>query len=168
MGKRGPAPEPTALRLLKGNSSHRALPPDEPKPQLGRPPMPRWLMPEAKRHWRMVMPQLESTRVLTIEDGGALAALCESWARWQRAELVLIAKGDTYEALKYVDKEGVAYTVEKPRAEVKVAKDEKTAYLRWCQEFGRTPSARTRVRTAVVGGGQGNDQLLNRGSGGRG
>lgn len=166
MGRRGPPPEPTQLRVLKGNSAHRPLPKDEPQPKIGRPRMPQWLMPEAKRHWRLVVPQLEATRVLTVEDGSALAAMCESWARWQRAELELIEKGDSYDALSYVDKEGIAYTVEKPRVAVKVAKDEKTAYLRWCQEFGRTPSARTRVRTAVVSGDKGDDELLNR-SGGR-
>lgn len=155
------------LRLLKGNSSHRPLPVNEPKPKRGRPPMPSWILPEAKRHWRVVVPQLELTRVLTIEDGGALAALVMSWARWQAAEIELMTKGNTYDALSYVDKEGIAFTVEKARPEVKIAKDEKTAYLRWCQEFGRTPSARTRVRTATPGGNGNDDELLNGRRGGR-
>ena len=38
MGRRGPPPQPTALRELAGNPSHRPLPLGEPKPATEAPP----------------------------------------------------------------------------------------------------------------------------------
>ena len=44
MGARGPAPEPTALKILAGNPGKRKLPENEPQPQ-GTPICPAWLSP---------------------------------------------------------------------------------------------------------------------------
>ncbi len=37
MGQRGPAPKPTALRILEGNPGKRPLNASEPRPRAGRP-----------------------------------------------------------------------------------------------------------------------------------
>ena len=86
MGKRGPKPEPTKLRILKGNPGKRPLNDREPKVSGKMPSPPIWLMPEAKREWRRVGPWLYSQGLLSAEYRAAFAAYCQSWARWVEAE----------------------------------------------------------------------------------
>lgn len=86
MGKRGPAPKPTALRVLSGNASHRPLPAAEPKPQPVAPKCPSWLLPEAKKLYKRLAAQLEPLGLLTEVDGPALAGYCQAYARWREAE----------------------------------------------------------------------------------
>ena len=54
MGRRGPPPKPTRIRLLQGNPSKRPINKREPKPPDGSPRCPAWLSPEAKRTWAPV------------------------------------------------------------------------------------------------------------------
>jgi P27 family predicted phage terminase small subunit len=161
MGRRGRIPKPRALRVLEGRRQHRALPIDTPQPRAGRPRCPRWLTADAKAYWRAVVPELERLRVLTVVDGGALAALCMSWARWQAAERFIAEHGERYEALQYVDDRGVAHTKIATRPEVYIAKDQKAALNRWSLEFGLTPAARMRVKVQPYGGAAAPDPDLN-------
>jgi hypothetical protein len=49
VGKRGPAPKPTELRILEGNPSRRPLPTNEPQYPSGLPTKPKRMSPGAKR-----------------------------------------------------------------------------------------------------------------------
>jgi hypothetical protein len=51
MGRRGPRPEPSSLKLLKGNPGKRPLNEREPKPPAGAPEAPAHLDEEARREW---------------------------------------------------------------------------------------------------------------------
>lgn len=88
MGRRGPMPKPTALRVLEGRVQHRALPKGEPKPRIGPPPCPADLDPEAKAEWKVIVDEWmrSAPKLLTRVDGGVLAQYCQCKARWMQAE----------------------------------------------------------------------------------
>lgn len=136
MGRRGPAPKPTVLRLIEGNPGKRPINRNEPKPPPERPTCPRWLSPEAKREWRRVAPELEKLGLLTRVDRAALAAYCQAYARWRQAEEVLQREG-----LTFATESGYLM----PRPEVKVAEKAMQIIRAFCIEFGLTPSARARM-----------------------
>src|SRR5205807_7459629 len=83
VGRRGPQPKPTALRILEGNPSHRPLPANEPQPRVGPPACPAWLYPQAKRHSQLIVKEwaLAAPRLLTRVDGGVLAGYCQALPR---------------------------------------------------------------------------------------
>ena len=145
MGQRGPAPMPTEVLKLRGSTlvtkRRKRL---EAKGPSGNPRCPQWLDPDAKAMWRQLVPQLETMRVLTRVDGNALARYCRLWSRWRKAEAFLDQHGEVY-PLK--DEGGrVKYLQQWPQ----VAIAGKLAHLltRLEQEFGMTPSARTRIQVA--------------------
>lgn len=152
MGRRGPPPKPTALRVLGGNASKRPLPQNEPKPKPGTPPCPRWLLPEGKREFRRIVRELKPIpRLLTRLDGSALAAACQSWARYREAEDFLAKQGMTY--VVKGDDGSPRYVAQFPQ--VSISRQSLYLYLRFCQEFGLTPAARARM--AVPTGGASDD-----------
>jgi phage terminase small subunit len=121
MGRRGPAPKPTKLVVLEGNPGKRPLPKNEPKPSPCIPNCPAWLLDDAKALWKTLAPELDRISLFTTVDGVAFAVLCQTFARWKQADQAGSEHGDRL-AVKYV-------------AQVKAL----------CQEFGLTPSARTRI-----------------------
>lgn len=118
MAGRGPSPEPTALRKLKGNPSGRPLPADEPAVATAVPEMPRGMSPAARREWRRVTPLLDEAGLIAKLDAGVLAGYCEAWS-------IFIEADDEHLDRKL-----------KAGAELR----------RYGQEFGLSPSARTRIR----------------------
>lgn len=144
MGRRGPRPEPTALKLLKGNPGQRPINDAEPKPQPVAPKCPRWLSKSAKREWRRLAKELEPLGLLTVIDGMALATLCEEYATYVWAQGVLAENGHTHE---YTNKAGEPNTVARP--EVAIAHRALTNIKTLCAEFGLTPSARSRMRVEL-------------------
>lgn len=74
-----PKPKPRALKVIKGERSDR-IPDPLPAP-IGELTRPGWLLPEAKREWNRLVPQLERWG-LAIVDRAALAELCQEWARY--------------------------------------------------------------------------------------
>lgn len=85
----GPAPMPAPLKLLAGNPGHRPIP-AEVKPKAGLPSCPVFLLPEARREWRRLGPELDRLGLMTMADRSSFAAYCQAWARWVEAE-----KGDS-------------------------------------------------------------------------
>ncbi len=77
MGKRGPQPKPTALRVLQGNPSHKKkTTAEEPKPRPLAPEPPVWLNKEAIAVWNDLAPKLEPLGLLTEVDLLDFANLC--------------------------------------------------------------------------------------------
>lgn len=77
MGRRGPAPKPTAVRRVEGNRSHRALPVNEPQYAVGIPDRPAAMSAGARRIWDQLVIEMAPTGVLRTVDALALAQLCE-------------------------------------------------------------------------------------------
>ena len=101
----------------------------------GTPNCPGFLSPEGKTEWRRVVKQLELAGVLQLTDRALLAAYCEAWADFV----------ETRKAIDALPEEG--------RVEVSIANKLSQAkdravdrLLRLAQQFGFSPSARTRVK----------------------
>jgi phage terminase small subunit len=79
MGNRnsGRRPQPTALKLLRGNPGKRPLNPDEPTPPPGDVVKPTTLSTAAAEVWDRLAPMAIAMRTLTAADGTAFAMLCE-------------------------------------------------------------------------------------------
>ncbi|MCC7369681.1 MAG: phage terminase small subunit P27 family [Chloroflexi bacterium] len=136
MAGRGPAPKPTKLKVLAGNPGHEKLNRTEPKPRPVAPKCPTWLDLEAKREWRRVAPELERLGLLTVVDMAALAGYCQSYSTWRTASRALAEHGLTYEA---------ANGNIRQRPEATIANKALAEVRQFCQEFGLTPSARSRM-----------------------
>lgn len=88
MGKRGPAPKATNLKILEGNPSKRPLNNDEPQPEQGA-VCPTWLSKKAKKEWHRLAPILESCGILTRADEDTLAAYCDALVNFKRCTKLL-------------------------------------------------------------------------------
>lgn len=143
MGARGPAPKPTALKVLDGNAGHRPINRNEPRPRPIAPRCPSWLLPEAKREWKRIAPILERLGLLTEIDGTALVGYCQSYARWRQCQEVLSKEGLTF-------KTESGYTAARP--EVAIGNRALIEVRAFCAQFGMTPSARARMQLYEAGG----------------
>ena len=143
MGLRGPAPRPTALRILDGNPSKEPINLAEPKPRVTRMRCPSWLMPEAKKEWRRIVPELRRLKLLTMVDRSGLMGYCQSFARWKQAEEVLTTEGLIFKS------ETTGYVQQRP--EVSISQKQLALMRAFLHEFGLTPSARTRLVAPATG-----------------
>jgi len=142
MGSRGPAPKPTAVRILEGNPSKRPLPANEPLPFPGEPDMPSHLTREARKEWKRLVPILLSMRVLTAADGIALGNLCQAYS------LLVQAHKSMHQASKaggsgLLMKTPSGYVQQSPLIGIINAQVE--IITRISREFGLTPSSRIRL-----------------------
>lgn len=140
MGKRGPAPKPTAVKVLHGTFRADRANPNEPKPEISAPDCPAWLGPIAAEEWRRVVPELEKLGLLAKVDRAALAAYCDAWGVWQRAAEIVEREGLTVD---YETKTGGLYVQQ--RAEVSIAERARKDCVVFAREFGLSPSSRTKV-----------------------
>ena len=93
MGKRGPAPMPTPLKLLRGETRSSRLNRDAPKPRGDKPVMPSDMTDAAKRVWRRQMAGMGELGVLTSVDRDSLRAYCEAVSRYETAASLLEQSG---------------------------------------------------------------------------
>lgn len=135
----GRKPVPTTLKEMRGNPGHRPINTEEPRPTQEVPLCPDHLDAEAKTEWEWIAPHLLACGVLTVIDKAGLAAYCQSYSRWARAERMLAQSG---EVLKRPD--GRLY----PNPYLAVAKAAIHKMHALLHEFGMTPAARTRIRAA--------------------
>jgi len=125
---RGRKPEPTALKLLRGNTGHRPMPDPEkePKPDPTCPKCPTWLNKVAKAKWKEIVPQLHKMGVVTRIDRDILTLYCETWSQLREA------------TDRRADKEvGFAWQAECRHLKAQIHK--------YKAELGMTPSSRTRL-----------------------
>lgn len=135
MATRGRKPKPTALKVLEGNSGKRPLNTVEPKPT-GVPECPDWLEDEAKAEWERVGTILENMGMLTSVDTTAFAGYCQAYARWREAEEFLTQHGSIVRTPN-------GYLQQVPQ--VSIAQTNLKIVLKFCEQFGLTPSSRSRI-----------------------
>ena len=141
MGRRGPAPEPTALKLLKGNPGRCPLNEREPTPAAGVPAIPPGLVLDevAQRQWDELSRILSNMRILTEADGLVLAALCQIYSRWVEASKQLQQGGLTVQVGK------IGRQQQNPLVGiVNTCISQMSAMGR---ELGLSPSSRTNIQT---------------------
>lgn len=137
MGRRGPAPKPTALKRLQGNPGKRALNDSEPRPATTMPRCPSHLTGEAKAEWRRVARVLHESGLLTQVDRAALAIYCQAWARWVKAEAQVARHGE-------VVKSAAGNVMQNPY--LSIANRAMKQMQSMARELGMTPSARSQIR----------------------
>jgi P27 family predicted phage terminase small subunit len=131
MGRRGPQPQPTALKLERGNPGHRPLNQDEPQLAAPASKVPVGLKGRAKAEWSRLVDELISKGVLTVGDMHAFEEYC-----------TLVGEVDSYEKLiRKVGREtahrlGYANYLLKLRTQLR----QQAAHL------GLTPSSRSGVK----------------------
>lgn len=132
----GRRPKPTAVRRMEGNRGKRAWNHDEPQPPDGIPRCPAHLAPGARTEWRRVARSLHAMGVLTLIDRAALAAYCQTYAKWVEAEQKL---KETPPLLKTPS----GYVQQSPW--VAIANKQLELMGRYMTELGMTPASRSRV-----------------------
>jgi P27 family predicted phage terminase small subunit len=135
MGKRGPAPAPTRLKLLKGTEPRR-INTDEPRPLPGPAERPGWLSKRAAEEWDRVEPHLRAMGTLTDADTTALAVYCEAVARWRGLAEVVANSPPVITRDKVLVKNPAYSQIRDAAIEVRM----------YAREFGLTPSARAGIR----------------------
>lgn len=134
----GRKPQPTALKLLRGNPGKGPINREEPAFSVRLPAPPAELTARAKNIWRRDGKQLLEAGVFTRIDIAAFAAFCVSYARWLDCQRELTRAGSVI----YKDASG-NYAL---HPLLKVARDAQAEFLRVASEFGMTPAMRTRIR----------------------
>lgn len=132
----GRKPKPTAIKELEGNPGKRELNNNEPKPLKKAPSCPKWLDDEAKKEWKRLSKQMEQLGILTEVDMTAFAGYCQAYARWKEAEEFVSKHGA-------IVKTPSGYWQQVPQ--VAIAQKYLGIMKNFCQEFGLTPSSRSRI-----------------------
>lgn len=161
MGKRGPTPKPTALRLLDGDRKDRVNH-SEPVPDRGDVLAPDWLPESARAVWDRLAPDLVRKAVLTPWDVDAFADLCSLVVLNRDALLELDRNGITCTAVDRVLADGtVTYRLSKNPA-WQVARESTALITTLGGRFGLNPSDRASLSLdrGADGGSKGAERLL--------
>ena len=148
MGRRGPAPKPTHLKLIADNPGKYPLNRREPAPRRGTPRCPQWLRGEGKAEWRWVTQELRAMGLLAIADKHAVAVYCQTLARWRAAEEFIAKHGEAYPVR---DAAGRLRFMQ-PFPQAATARNLVSVLKAYQQELGMTPSARSRIQLEIPSG----------------
>lgn len=138
----GRRPQPTALKVLRGNPGKRPLNVDEPTiapadPSFDNPPAEIADDLGAATEWRRVAPILRAAGLVSATERAALTALCQQWSRYLAAHTQVMKLGMCIETTK---------SVPIPNPYLLVADRALTHCARLWSELGLTPSGRARAR----------------------
>ena len=141
--KPGPTPLPTATLKLRGSRHARGRQHDPTSVPMLKADPPAWLTDAAKAKMVELHETLHKAGVITEHDRDALILYCETWSQFQAAAEHIKQHGQT---MPVHDKDGnVTKHVQRPQT--RIIKDLLGVLLRYQQEFGMTPSSRSRVAT---------------------
>lgn len=142
MAKPGRRPKPTQLKLLEGNAGKRPLNQGEPQFEVRKLRPPNGVLSKYGRNlWRQLEPILRGAEILTEADAAAFLLLCQHY-------------GYAVEAGREVfnrETGKVEFTVESARSGAKknplmqVFKENSQMFRMYAEQFGLTPSARSRL-----------------------
>jgi len=131
------------LKLVEGRSPGRdsggRKVKEPPSFDRGTPEPPDWLSREARAEWDRIVPELVRLHITKPIDRAALAAYCETWARFVSAQEAIKIDG-----LAVIGSQG--QPVKNPA--VAIAEAAGKEIRAWAGEFGLTPSAEASLATA--------------------
>ena len=133
MGRRGPAPTPVALRVLRGNPGRRPIP-DVPEPT-GLPVQPEGMSDAARTVWDRLIRDYAATGVLTGVDTDALRVYCEAVVRYEHAAQLLEKSGPLVKGARQGD------LIKNPLHQI--VRDNADLVRAFARELGFTPAARS-------------------------
>ena len=141
----GRKPTPAKLKVIEGNPGKRPIPeePEAPIPSEV-PDPPSFLDEYAKDEWVKVAEGLNAMKVLSTIDEKSLAAYCQAYSVWRRAEEELAKLRELGgEIATLVVKNIQGNWIQQPLISIssKAASD----MVRYASEFGMTPAARARL-----------------------
>lgn len=140
--------KPTQLHLLEGNKSHLTKAEID-KRQKAEESMtfksdaikaPSWLNDDAKKIFRKLVRDFESTELLVNVDVYALAFFCDSYSDYIRFTQIILKEGDQ---LEHTNKAGETNKVPHPLLTKKKQAFEQC--MKVMGEFGLSPSSRTKI-----------------------
>ena len=140
MGRRGPAPTPTKLRLLRGESRPSQVNRHEPEPLAGAPAPPADLDPAARVVWQRVLHD-QAAGVITGADTDIFRLFCEAVVRYRGSEALLHRSGPLV-----VDRHHGGALMKNPLHQI--VRDNATLVRALAGELGLTPAARVGLRDA--------------------
>jgi P27 family predicted phage terminase small subunit len=141
MGKRGPAPKPTQLKVLHGEKRPSRIRP-QPQPREALPEAPE-MTKTAREVWDYTIRELGPMKIATSADRDALAAYCEAVAIHRRATRLLAQEELLIEGQR-------GNLVRNPA--VQMQRDAAQTMKAFAAEFGLTPRARAEFKVADAGG----------------
>ena len=142
MGRRGPTPAPTALKVLRGERRPSRVNLAEPTPGPGLPVRPLELGPGAIAAWDRVVAELGPTGVLTALDRDVLRAYAEAVERYEAAALAYARSGPLIRGARSGD------LIKNPLHQI--VRDNALLMLAFARELGATPSARSGLRAPAA------------------
>ena len=135
MGSRGPAPSPTKVKLLKGETRPSRVNYREPVPAAGGPKMPADMDTAAKVVWRRVVRDSPEGVIRSI-DADSLRCYCEAVSRYAQAARLYAQSGPLLNTR--------AGVVKNPLHQV--VREQAEAIRMFARELGLTPSSRAGLR----------------------
>ncbi len=136
MGRRGPAPTPTKVKRLRGETRPSRLNDHEPMPSAALPKMPADMDPDAKAVWRRVLRDMGHTGVIRSADADVLRCYCEAVSRYAAAARLYAQTGPL------TRRDG--NLVKNPLHQV--TRDNADEVRQFARELGLSPSARVGLR----------------------
>lgn len=108
-GRRGPAPEPAAVKKAKGNSGRRPIATaeieaeankaaEEAFPSSGGIQPPVWMNEDGRAIWESLVYRLSAMKILQLIDAQTFARYCQDFGRWVKLQKQLDDEGTTYES----------------------------------------------------------------------
>lgn len=145
MGRRGPKPQPGAVREQKApvrSRQRKTLAAQQPAPPLASIDPPSWLKGEGLKIFRDKAPLLRALKLLTEADTGAFARYCKHYARWIELQKRLDKEGDIYEIVT------ASGTVRRADPAFMMADRLDRMMLAFEDRFGLNPAERQRIMAA--------------------
>lgn len=148
--KPGRAPTPNVVKLIKGNPGKRPIEKGEPTPDISAPDIPSHLNKDAQAEWQRIMPLLIRYKLISEIDMAALALYCQSYGRWKEAEKQIeLVKTKSAGGDGLIVKSPTGYPIQNPY--LAIANRAMEDCYKYLQQFGLSPSARTRVTVTLQG-----------------
>ena len=93
MGKRGPPPKPSKLKLLEGTYRPDRAANNEPQPKAEHSACPNWLSPDGKKKWKEYAEKLTRLGLLDELSEELFAQYCHWWGRFRQAQRLITKHG---------------------------------------------------------------------------
>ena len=104
----------------------------------------------AKKEWRRLAKQMEQLGILTQVDMAAFAGYCQAYARWKEAEEFITQHGS-------IVKTPSGYWQQVPQ--VSIAQTYLKIMNKFAEQFGLTPSSRSRIIASSESSGSAVDEM---------